>query len=279
MENNNTLISIIIPCYNDGQFIEQSVFSALNQTYSQIEVIVIDDGSDAETKAVLKKLEPKITKLITQENQGQSKARNQGIEFAKGDYILILDSDDYFEQTFCEKAIEVFTNKEDVKLVTCQANLLFEDGSSRIFTPKGGTIADFILGNHALGTSLFRKEDWDNCGKYDESMRQGFEDWEFFIRLLKNGGYVEVIKEPLYNYRKRTHSTTLRANKTKYQLLNYIYIKHRELYLSYFDTLINHLLYSIEIEEKEKIKNTERLEFKIGMMILKPFRKIKSLFK
>jgi glycosyltransferase involved in cell wall biosynthesis len=278
MENND-LISIVIPCYNDWQFVEQAVTSALNQTYSNKEVIVVDDGSNIETKEILKKIEPTITKLITQENQGQSKARNVGIEASKGYYILVLDSDDYFESTFCEKAIEVFLNQSDVKLVTCQANLLFEDGSSRIFTPKGGAIADFINSNNALATSLFRKEDWDTCGKYDESMRQGFEDWEFFIRILKNGGNAEVIKAPLYNYRKRSNTTTLRANKIKYQLLSYIYIKHTELYVSHFENLIKHLLYNIEQEEKEKIKNTLRLEFRIGKAILRPVRFIKSLFR
>jgi glycosyltransferase involved in cell wall biosynthesis len=201
MENND-LISIIIPCYNDWQYIEQAVNSALNQTYPNKEVIIVDDGSNAKTKEILKRLEPKITKLITQENQGQSKARNVGIEASKGGYILVLDSDDFFEPSFSEKAIQVFINKKSVKLVTCQANLLFEDGSSRIFTPKGGTIADFILNNNALGTSMFKKEDWRMCGGYDEEMRNGFEDWEFFIRILKKGGIAEVIQEPLYNYRK-----------------------------------------------------------------------------
>lgn len=273
------LISIIIPCYNDAQYIEQAVNSALNQTYLHKEVIVVDDGSNAKTKEILKRLEPKITKLITQENQGQSKARNVGIEASKGEYILVLDSDDFFEPTFCEKAIEVFMNKKDVKLVTCKANLFFEDGSSRIFTPKGGTIADFILSNNALGTSLFRKEDWDLCGGYDQNMRLGFEDWEFFIRLLKSGGEAVVIYEPLYNYRKRYNSTTAGANLIKYELLKFIYYKHEELYKDHFKSFVNDLLYKIEIKEQEKFKNTRRIEFRIGIAILKPFRIIKSLLK
>ena len=105
---NSYLTSIIIPCYNDAQYIEQSVLSAVNQTYPYIEVIVVDDGSNAETKKILKKLESKIFKLITQENYGQSKARNIGIEAANGDYILVLDSDDYIESTFCEKACATY---------------------------------------------------------------------------------------------------------------------------------------------------------------------------
>jgi glycosyltransferase involved in cell wall biosynthesis len=273
------LVSIVIACYNDAQYIEQAVQSALSQTYSNIEVIVVDDGSNAETKRVLKKTEPRITKLITQENQGQSTARNVGIQQAKGDYILVLDSDDFFEPLFCEKAIAVFLKSNDVKIVTCNANLLYEDGSVNVYTPQGGTIKNFIHYNEALASSLFKKEDWNSCGGYDESMKQGFEDWEFFIRILKTGGSAEVIQGFFYNYRKRSNTTTAKANKIKYELLNYIYFKHRELYINHFDEFLTHLLYKMEREESEKIKNTQRLEFKIGKNILLPLRWVKSLFR
>ena len=102
MNSNKPLISIIIPCYNDSDFIEKAVQSALHQTYPNIEVIVVDDGSNTRTKQVLHVLRPSITKLITQENKGQSTARNVGIGAAKGYYILTLDSDDFFEFSFCD---------------------------------------------------------------------------------------------------------------------------------------------------------------------------------
>ena len=273
------LISIIVPCYNDAQYIEQAVNSALSQTYANKEVIVVDDGSNPETKAILKKLATQITKLIVQENKGQSTARNIGIKEAKGDYILVLDSDDYFEPSFCEKAMTVFQYKKEIKIVTCQANLLFENGSKVLYIPKGGSISNFIISNSALGTSMFKKEDWRFCGGYDECMRKGFEDWEFFIRLLKSGGEAEVIQEPLYNYRKRSVSTTLKANNIKYDLLKYIYFKHQDIYTANYELFITHLLNRIEREEIEKIKNAHRLEFKIGMAILKPFRWFKLLLK
>ena len=274
---NAPLISIIIPCFNDAEYIEQAVLSALNQTYSYKEVIVVDDGSDLETKTVLKKLEPFITKLITQENKGQSTARNVGIRESKGKYILALDSDDYFESSFCEKAVALFQQKEIIKIVTCQANLIFDKAKSYVFTPNGGTIANFLLVNSALGTSMYKKTDWESCGGYDETMRNGFEDWEFFIRLLKNEGVAEVIQEPLYNYRKRIDSTTSAANKMKYELLNYIYNKHQDLYKLHFNLFVSHLLSRIEGEEFEKIKNTKRIDFKLGNAILSPLRFIKSL--
>ncbi len=277
--DSSSLISIIIPCYNDAEYIEQAVLSALNQTYTNTEVIVVDDGSNAETKVVLKKLEPKITKLITQDNKGQSTARNVGIKDAKGEYILILDSDDFFEPTFCEKAIPVFLKNNEIKIVTCEANLLFMDGSKEVYKPKGGSISNFIYSNGALGTSLFKKEDWQNCGGYDESMRKGFEDWEFFIRLLKNGGIAEVINEPLYNYRKRTDSTTSKANTIKYDLQHYIFTKHKELYIDDFDNFVAKLLENTSKLEKQIEKNFKKIDFQIGNKILKPFRFIKSIFK
>ena len=278
--NESDLISVVIPCFNDDKFIEQAVESVLSQTYSNIEVIIVDDGSNTETKEVLKSLKPKITKLITQENKGQSTARNVGIKQAKGDYILVLDSDDYFEPTFCEKAIKVIKESNNVKLVTCYANLYYDNNKdSCVFKPIGGTIKNFIISNCALGSAMFQKKDCLFNGGYDQSMKNGFEDWEFYIRLLKKGGSAYVIPEPLYNYRKRCNTTTSRANRIKYDLLKFIYLKHIDLYKENFEVFISHLLKRIEREEKEKIKNTQRIDFKIGKFILQPFRWIKSLLR
>ena len=276
---NTSLLSIIIPCYNDFKYIEQSVNSALKQTYQNKEVIVVDDGSNLKTKKVLKKLEIQLTKLITQENQGQSTARNVGIREAKGEYILVLDSDDFFEETFCEKAIKILSNDKEVKLVSCYAVLLYEDGKSSVYKHHGGNIENFLFENNAMGSALFKKKDWENCGNYDENMKDGFEDWEFYIRLLKNGGNAFIISEPLYTYRKRTDSTTIKATSLKYNLQKYIFVKHQELYKQHYSELVDYLISNAKREEKEKIKNTQRLEFKIGKKILTPLRWIKSLFR
>ncbi|WP_289045547.1 glycosyltransferase [uncultured Olleya sp.] len=278
MKASNPLVSFVIPCFNDFQYVEQSVNSALHQTYRNIEVIVVDDGSNAKTKAVLKTIEPKITRLITQENKGQSTARNVGIENAKGDYIIVLDSDDYFEPTFCKKAIEIIINNTEVKLVTCFAKIFVNGKVREVYKPKGGYVKDFLITNSALGCAMFRKEDWLSCGGYDESMRRGFEDWEFNINLLKKGGFAKVIDEALFFYRKRENTTTERANKVKYKLLKYIYSKHNDVLKNYTGLVINGLILKISIEEESKIKQQKKIEFRIGKTILKPFRFFKSFF-
>lgn len=280
MEKHTPLLSIIIPCYNDAKYVEQSVWSALNQTYANKEVIVIDDGSDAETKAVLKKLEPKITKLITQENQGQSIARNNGIRVAKGEYILNLDSDDFFEPDFCLKAVNKFQEDESIKIVTCLARRFSQKQTIDIFTPSGGTIDNFLFANSALGSSMFKRIDWELCGGYEEKFPiLGFEDWEFYIQILKHGGYAYVINEILFNYQIRENSTTDRIRDLKLDKFKHIIFKHKEMYKDNFDNLIDNLIIRIKREEFEKVKNTKRIDFVIGKTLLKPFRWIKSAFK
>ncbi len=271
-------ISIIIPCYNDADFIEASVQSALNQTYENKEIIVVDDGSDQKTKAVLKSLEPKITLLIVQENKGTSAARNAGIEVATGEYILVLDSDDYFKPEFCGRAVQVFINKPDVKIVTCYANW-FNDNSYQIFKPRGGLFENILLNNIAMGSSMFKKIDWKTVEGYDEKMIKGFEDWEFYIRLHKNGGRTEVIPEVLFHYRKKVKSRSTLANENKYELLEYIYLKHADLYKENFELFTKHLLDKIKAEEQEKFKNTKRIDYRLGKSILWPIRKLKTIFK
>lgn len=236
---------------------------------------MVDDGSNAQTKTILKRLKTKVDLLITQENKGQSTARNRGIEAASSEYILVLDSDDYFEPQFCEKAVAVLKDTA-VRLVTCQAILHFKTEPNRIFIPKGGELADFLFSSNALGNAaMFRKKDWKACGGYDENMRKGWEDWEFYIRLMQLGGICEVIPEPLFNYRKRENTTTAQANKNRGALWEYIMLKHKNLYLANYENLIHFFVTKIEQEEFEKNKNKRRIEFKIGKLILSPFRFVK----
>lgn len=110
-------------------------------------------------------------------------------------------------------------------------------------------------------------------------MRSGFEDWEYYIRLLSSGGEAYIIEEVLFNYRKRIDSTTKRANKKKYELLKFIYFKHQDLYNERFEIFVTHLLDKIEREENEKIKRDTRLEYKVGAALLKPLRFIKKIFR
>jgi glycosyltransferase involved in cell wall biosynthesis len=268
------LLSIIIPCYNDAEYIEQSVKSALDQTYNNKEIIVVDDGSNQKTKEVLNKLETKIDLLITQKNQGVSAARNRGIAEAKGEYILVLDSDDFFDPSFSEKAVKILDNKNTTTLVTCFARWFWNAQDYRIYKPKGGKVKDFLLSNAAIGNSIFRKFEFKKIGGYDEEMLKGYEDWEFYLRLLQSGGNAEVIPEVLFNYRIKENSRNKKANLIKYDLLRYIYIKHEDLYKEYFSYFILEWLDSVRNSEAFKQQVMDSLDYKIGNKLLKPLRKL-----
>lgn len=278
MQENPNLISIIIPCFNDDEYIEKAVQSALDQTYKNKEIIVVDDGSNAKTKAVLKRLEPKIDLLITQDNQGQSIARNNAIKKATGAYILNLDSDDHFEKSFCGKAVKKFLEDSEIKIITCHAQRFDKKGEIDVFVPRGGNLENFLFVNAALGSVMFKKSDWEKTGGYEEELPiLGFEDWEFYIQLLKSGGYAYIIPELLFNYQIRENSTTNRIKDLKFDKLKNIIFKHRDLYKENFDLLILDLIERLKSEEKEKIKNRERMEFNLGNTLLKFPRFIKSL--
>lgn len=264
-------ISIIIACYNDHEYIEEAVQSALDQTYENKEIIVVDDGSNSITKAVLKKLEPKLDIIITQENRGVSAARNRGIEVATGEFILILDSDDFFEPTFCEKAIQVFLSNSSIKIITCYANWFSLNGETVKFEPEGGKLENFLINSAALSV-MVRKSEVLASGGYDENMLSGYEDWELYLRLLKSGGKAEVITEFLFNYRNKNNSRNKKANRKKHEILEYIYIKHADIYKENFEFFIHEWLKSIKKSEAFKQQVMDSLDYKIGHKILKPFR-------
>ncbi len=273
------MVSIIIPCYNTYNFIEDAISSANDQSILDKEIIVVDDGSNRKTKDVIKVNLSKITKLITQENKGVSNARNVGISSAKGEFILVWDSDDYFDKSFCEKAQYILQKNNDVKIVTCFTQRIKNEEKLDVIQPKSASIKDFLKYSCAMGSSMFRKQDWKNCNGYDEQMKGGFEDWEFYIRLLKNGGRTFVIPEILYYYRLHENSRTVKANSIKYELLRYIYMKHRELYVENYEILIEHFLsrmYTIENSEKNI---QQKLDYKLGKLLLNPIRKIRNLGK
>jgi glycosyltransferase involved in cell wall biosynthesis len=260
-------VSVIIACYNDGNYLEQALDSVHAQTFKAFEIIVVDDGSEAATKKELERLSPKIDRLIFEAHFGVSSARNRALQEAKGEYVLILDADDYLGPELLEKAL-LNIQKEGVKFVSYHANRVWDGRILNVYKPKGGTIKDFLFNNEALGTSLYRKKDLFAAQGYDESMILGFEDWELHLRLLGHGGQAFVIEEPLYNYRKKPGSRNTTAISLKYQLLEYMVEKNKSLYPS--DELVAHLFKKLQ-QQQAKMEVLTKFEKKI-LQIVRKFR-------
>lgn len=273
----NNLVSVIIPCYNDHIYLEEAINSVNNQTYKNIEIIIIDDGSGSETKEVLKNIKQENLTVLHQENAGPSAARNNGIRHAKGDFILTLDADDYFDAAFVEKGMLIFEQEADTGLVTCNGYVFNKNGVIDEIISEEGDAIHFFLNNSAIGNSLFRKESWSAIGGFDEKMKKGYEDWDLHISLTKANWKIKVIDEYLFHYRDKPNSRNSQADKLyKYELWKYIYIKHIDLFLDNQELMI-HTIFS-QMENLERNCHTLRgsIDYRIGNKLLKPFRFIKN---
>ena len=272
-------VSVIIPCYNHGEFISDAVKSIINQTYQDFEIIIINDGSDDDytNKILSSNMNFEKTKIINTSKVGVSKARNIGIQDSKGDYILTLDADDWFENTFIEKAVPILDTDDEIGVVTCGIRYFGKEN----FTvyPKGGGIKNFLLINNACGNSLFRKECWLDVGGYDESFVYGSEDWEFWISVTQKGWEVYVIPEILFNYRKHGVSRDKKANEMEIELFSAIFQKHRETYYNYLDELIINLKKSNNLLKHNLYKTINSKSFFSVLTPIRFFRWMKNKIK
>lgn len=226
-------VSIIMPCYNDGQYIGKAIESVKAQTYKNIELIIIDDGStEKETIDIIRKIEEEgqITVLHT-EHLRPAGARNKGIRHAEGKYILPLDSDDWIDRTYVEKCVKVLESNEKIGAVYCFADLFGEKTGKWELPPYSFKI--MLVDNIVFVTSMFRKADWEKAGGFDTSMDEGMEDYAFWLSILAMEKEIYQIPETLFHYRIKKESRTSRfldnAEQTK-EIYRKIYYSHREFY-------------------------------------------------
>lgn len=276
----NPRVSIIVSCYNYAQYLDEALQSILDQTYVDWECIVVNDGSTDNTAAVAHKWVTKDARFayVYKENGGVSSARNLGIEKAKGEFIVTLDADDKYGSTFIEKALTIVFKNKDIGIVSSWGVFFGNDKKLSVFKTKGESLFDFLFRNAAIGTSFFRKECWKSVGGYDENPKNGYEDWEFYLRVTSLGWKVEVIEEVLFYYRQHKVSRRIEMNKGEIENKKYIYNKNKELYLQHYEALIDYFLEAIQNEKIETVKVKNKIEFKIGSAILRPFRFIKSFY-
>jgi glycosyltransferase involved in cell wall biosynthesis len=234
----NPLISVIIPTYNDAFWIAEAISSIQKQSYSNTEIIVVNDGStDTKTLAILQQLADEGIQVLHKTNGRMSAARNYGIQVAKGTIIACLDCDDYFDPSFFEKAINILSIKSNIGVVTSYIQLF--GTYSKVARPRGGNRFNFLFNSECPACSIFRKEAWEKAGGFDETMVLGYEDWEFFIRVTKLNWEVAVIPEKLLFYRQTTKSTL--ANHTepnREKIIRYIVEKHKDWYTEQLIQLI-----------------------------------------
>ncbi len=231
-------VSVVIPCYNHGEFLPETLASLQAQTYTDFEIIIVNDGStDAATVRLLEGLEQHGTRVIHTVNGGVSAARNRGISEAGGEYILPLDSDDTVGPGFLEQTVRQLDMNPGVAIVYCE-RVLFGEREGAAPLPAYDPVA-LLFDNCICPAALFRKADWGAVGGYCEKMIYGWEDWEFWISLSELNKQVVKIQEPMFFYRvrntSRDHSLRFRQ---KFAMMSLIVLRHKRLYFRHLDLLL-----------------------------------------
>jgi glycosyltransferase involved in cell wall biosynthesis len=233
----NSLVSIIVPCYNGEKFIVETLESVRNQTYNQWECIVVDDGSTDQSANIIKNyisIDSRFS-YIYKNNEGVAIARNTGIKLSRGIYILPLDADDIIAPFYIEEAVRVLDERQEVQVVYCNAEK---------FGRKKGkwNLPDFdfkllLSMNLIFCSAMYRREDFDKTRGYNPNM-PGMEDWDFWLSLLNEKSVVVKLQSTCFFYRTHKKSRNRIANKNLENIYRQLYQNHKELYTDYIDNPI-----------------------------------------
>lgn len=235
------LLSIIIPYYNMEDYIEETVNSIKQSIYTNIEIIIVDDGSTSErSKSMLKKLaDDPILKIITKSNEGLSETRNAGAKMATGQYLAFLDADDQVDNSYYDKAINILKTYLNVSFVGCWAEY-FEN--SNISWPSLNPEPPYLLVHNMINSSalVYKTADFLSYGLNDTQFIYGMEDYDSIINMVKNGCRGVAIPEKLWFYRIRTGSIAQRFNDlSKSYLYRLLTSKHENFYAQYAKDITN----------------------------------------
>ncbi|SHE37334.1 Glycosyl transferase family 2 [Mariniphaga anaerophila] len=233
MTPEKTTVSVIVPCYNDGIYLEEAVKSVLASTYPNVEAVIVNDGSTDNTNEIGKKLQQQFSnvKYIEKKNEGLPKARNMGIAEAKGDLILPLDADDKISKDYISEAVHLFEQDRNNQLKLVYCNAQFFGKKQGEWKLKDFSLKKIAKDNMIFCSAVYRKEDWAKIGGYSPEMLGGWEDWEFWISMLKNGG--DVVRLPITGFFYRIKENSMRkgmTKKLKSEKINFLNKRHRDFF-------------------------------------------------
>lgn len=209
------LVSVVIPAYNSDLYISQTINSVLNQSYQNIELIVVDDGSDDGTIEIVRGFKKHVS-LLSQDNSGQGVARNNGSKIAKGEYIAFIDSDDLWDENKLEHQASILQNRPDAVATYCDyraidsnGNIIGQTSSLWSARPSGQVIQQLLFGNCIGSPSVImvKRNAFFNAGGFSENPSRNAEDYSLYLNLALTG---PIIYNPLtlVSYRRHTEQAT-----------------------------------------------------------------------
>ncbi len=273
-------ISIIVPCYNQAQYLDECLESVLEQTFHDWECIIINDGSPDDTAEVSKKwIEKDLRfKYIYQVNAGLSATRNKGIENSIGEFILPLDADDKISKDYLAVCINEFLNDKDLNVVYGKAVKFGAINSVWILADYN--FNNLLQSNMIFCSAMFKKTDWQKVNGYDQNMTFGYEDWEFWINILKDSGKVKRNLDCTFYYRIQNNNSMIDLlNKDadkKFMMQKYIFDKHKSLFTTQtdFDLFVENKLANKKLNSLHHYLSLSQL----SLLIFKRFRYLVYLF-
>lgn len=231
------LISVVIPTHNRQDLIERAVCSVQRQTYPNIEIIVVSDGSTDATAEVMKTIcenDCRVSFIEYHPNKGGNHARNTGIRAANGEWVAFLDDDDEWYNDKLEKQMQIVKENKNIGLVCTGINAIYDvDNTSSVYIPKVAydSSREILLGNTIGSTTtvMVRHDILDECGMFDEDLmaKQDFDLWIRVCQITKIG----VVREPCVKYHNLAQNNQISWNYEKYaKATEYIEKKYKDLY-------------------------------------------------
>jgi glycosyltransferase involved in cell wall biosynthesis len=233
------MVSVVVPCYNLGEFVGEAVDSVLAQMWQNVEIVVIDDGStDHETRELLAGFQRPKTRVIRTENRGLPGAKNLGVTHTSGQYLCFLDADDRLRPEMLTRSVEALEHDPSIAFVSHWVRLFGDESGEWRPTECGfPTLLDLNVVN---GSALLRRSAFEAVGGFDESMRHGCEDWDLWIGLTARGLGGRILPEVLFDYRRRTGSMTraMQADRRHPQLYAHLIERHIEAFRAHLPVLV-----------------------------------------
>jgi len=272
-----TKVSIIVPCFNQSQYLSEALNSVMKQTFDSWECIIINDGSIDQTEEISQNYCSSDSRFNYHyiENSGLSNARNHGIKYSSGEYILPLDADDIIAPDYLKLATSILDNDVNIKMVYCIAQLFgYENG---IWNLPDYDFKLLLKKSIIFCSGVYRRIDFNKTNGYSIDMKYGLEDWEFWISLLQHGGIVYKIPQVLFYYRTKEISMAKSLSREKfYYLQNVVYEKHKETYDLFFYSPIYqiNLVDELHRDKEEYLKKINLIENSLSWKFRKFIRRL-----